>query len=117
MDSEISVKIVHQNDVSAGQVDIPGASGITIQWLIGPDDGAPNFYTRRFTIEPGGNTPRHSHPHEHEVYILSGEGECFIDGQWHTFEKDYAILVPPAVEHQFRSISDKPVVLLCIIPK
>ena len=44
-----------------------------IQVLIGPEDGAPHFILRKFTLLPGGRIPKHRHPTlEHEQYVLSG---------------------------------------------
>ena len=29
---------------------------------------------RQFELAPGGHTPRHTHAHEHEVFVLEGAG-------------------------------------------
>ena len=49
------------------------AEGTFVQILI-PE--GPNFVLRVFTITPGGHTPLHSHPREHEVCVLSGKGRA-----------------------------------------
>ncbi|RKZ34201.1 hypothetical protein DRQ33_02675 [bacterium] len=94
-----------------------GASGVKIQWLIGQKEGAPNFFLRRFTIAPGGFTPKHTHSHEHEVYCLAGDGEVFLDGEWKQFSPDYVIFVPPNEIHQFRNRGDKDLIFLCAVPR
>jgi quercetin dioxygenase-like cupin family protein len=58
-----------------------GAKNVYIRWLVSEKDGAPNFYLRMFRVEKGGYTPYHSHPYEHEVYVLSGSGIVKIDSK------------------------------------
>ncbi|MEZ6106968.1 MAG: cupin domain-containing protein [Pirellulaceae bacterium] len=69
------MKVRSIESVPTQEVDMPGATGCQVQWLIGEKDGAPNFAMRRFMVAPGGHTPRHHHPYEHEVFVLSGHGE------------------------------------------
>ncbi len=86
------------------------------QLLIGADDGAVNFAMRRFTLEPGGHTPDHTHPWEHEVYVLAGRGEVvFSDGSAPVEPGDFAF-VPPMDEHQFVNTGDVPFEFLCVVP-
>lgn len=63
-------------DIPATDVEMDGAEGVKIRVIISKEDGAPNCVMRRFTIEPGGHTPYHTHNWEHEIYVLSGEGEA-----------------------------------------
>jgi quercetin dioxygenase-like cupin family protein len=73
---------VDANQVPNGEVCEMGAQGVQVQWLLASAEGAPNFALRRFTLEPGGQTPTHSHPWEHEVYVLRGdELHCFRAGE------------------------------------
>ena len=109
-------KVVHQSSVPEETVNMKDASGVKIQWLINSSDDAENFFMRRFTVDVGGYTPRHSHPYEHEVYVLEGKGKVFIDGEWHDFEKDFVIFVPPDLEHQFKNTGDTELIFLCSIP-
>ena len=48
--------------------------GVLKREVITASDGAPHFCMRVFEVEPGSSTPSHSHPWEHEVFILSGKG-------------------------------------------
>jgi quercetin dioxygenase-like cupin family protein len=41
--------------------------------VIGKQDGAQNFSMRVFEIAPGGHTPKHAHPWEHEMFIMRGK--------------------------------------------
>ncbi|MCG3180690.1 MAG: hypothetical protein BIFFINMI_03053 [Phycisphaerae bacterium] len=92
-------------------------SGVKMRWLVGQDDGAPNFAMREFTVAPGGHTPHHEHPWEHECYILSGEGEV-LDGKGNAnpVKAGDSLFIPGSEMHQFRNTSGKPLKFLCMIP-
>ncbi len=102
--------------VPSQPVDMPGSSGCRVQWLLGEKDGAPNFAMRRFEVAPGGHTPRHHHPYEHEVYVLAGEGEVIEGETPHRIAAGDVILVKPDEVHQFRNIGPSPLRFLCLIP-
>ncbi len=69
-----AMKVQPHEDVPSAAVDMPGAHLCRVRWLIGQPDGAPNFAMRQFEVAPGGYTPKHSHPYEHEVFVLEGSG-------------------------------------------
>ena len=84
--------------------------------LIGPNQGAPNFVVRRFTIGVGGHSPYHTHPWEHGVYVLAGTGEVrHADGATPVESGDFAY-VPPMDEHQFVNTGDGPFEFVCVVP-
>ncbi|OPL17895.1 MAG: hypothetical protein AVO35_08385 [Candidatus Aegiribacteria sp. MLS_C] len=93
-----------------------GAVGVGIRVLIGEENGAPNFIMRRFSVQPGGRTPFHSHSWEHEVFVLEGRGEAVRGTDSYPIESGSAVLVVPNEEHSFRNTGDEPLVFLCIIP-
>jgi quercetin dioxygenase-like cupin family protein len=97
-------------------VKMDGATGVHVRWLIGDREGARNFAMRHFEIEPGGHTPRHHHPYEHEVYILDGEGVVLEGETEHPFRAGDSIYVPADEVHQFQNTGDRPVRFLCMIP-
>jgi len=103
--------------VEKQKINMEGVEGASIQWLIGEQSGAPNFYLRLFELEPGGHTPYHTHPWEHEVYFLEGEGQLNTKDGPFLVEKGHFVLVMPDEEHQFKNIGDTPLKFLCIIPK
>ena len=74
------MKVTRIESVESAPVAMEGASGVTKRVMIGPDDGAPNFVMRVFTVEPGGHTPLHSHDSEHEVYVVGGRG-AVVEGE------------------------------------
>jgi len=116
VDERAKPKVVSASSISAEQITHDGACNASIQVLIGANDRAPNFHMRRFTIGVGGNTMRHTHDTEHEVYVLQGVGEILLDDKVERFSADYVVFVPGGVEHQFRNIGDGDLVFLCSVP-
>jgi len=105
------------DDVPAEPVRMDGAEGVQIRLLIHEAQGAPTFYMRQFNIAPGGQTPRHTHAWEHEVYILTGRGLAVTpDGEKPVAAGDCVYVAPNDV-HQFRNPSDEELTFLCLVPK
>jgi quercetin dioxygenase-like cupin family protein len=73
------MRIKPTEQVPQAPVTMEGAAGCRVRWLVGEADAAPNFAMREFELDPGGHTPRHFHPYEHEIYVLEGEG-AIVDG-------------------------------------
>ena len=98
-------------------VTVPGAEGVSIQWLVSEANGeAPNFALRRFIIEPGGNTPYHTHDWEHVVYTLAGTGVMQTEEGPVAIRAGDAMIVAPDAEHNFENTGDEPLELLCLVP-
>jgi quercetin dioxygenase-like cupin family protein len=110
------MKVQHVHEVPAQPVTMPGATGCTVRWLLGPADGTPTFAMRQFEVAPGGYTPRHSHPYEHEVFVLEGEGVVYEGDQPHPLKAGDVVLVRPDEVHQFRNTGAGPLRFLCLIP-
>jgi quercetin dioxygenase-like cupin family protein len=95
-----------------------GAAGIYKQVPISKENGAPNFSFRVFTIEPGGHTPNHVHPFEHENYIIEGHGSILIGDKEYPLKKGDFVLVLTGEKHQYRNDSGNEVmVMICAVPK
>jgi quercetin dioxygenase-like cupin family protein len=111
------VKHVHYESIPANDVDMPGAAGVKMRMLVGGEDGAPHFFMRRFELEPGGETPRHAHAWEHEVYVLEGNGTVFCAGEEQSLSPGDVVFVPSEEKHQFLASADSPLAFLCLVPK
>ncbi len=110
------MKVVRSGEVAPQPVDEEGAKGATVQWLISRPEGAPNFAMRVFQVDPGGSTPFHQHPWEHEVYILEGTAEVLTDSGPRPVARGDAVLVMPGENHQFRNLGESTARFLCMIP-
>ena len=97
------MKHVNYLDVEGINVTESGAHGVNLRTVIGEADGAPNFFMRVVTFESDGATPHHSHPWEHENYIVSGEGTLEVDGEVVELKPGDVAYVPPGAEHCYKS--------------
>jgi quercetin dioxygenase-like cupin family protein len=91
--------------------------GLTIRRVIDQVDGARDFLMDVFEIEPGGWTELHDHPWEHQVFVVSGEGEVIGSDETNAFRPGQVIFVAPDEKHQFRNTGTDPVLFVCSIPK
>jgi quercetin dioxygenase-like cupin family protein len=110
------MKVTKTSDVPNKPVDVEGAQGVQIRWLISKEDGADKIAMRMFEVQPGGHTPLHTHPHEHEVFAVEGNGVFVFEGSEHEFRPEDVIFVPGGKEHQFINTGDSALRFLCIIP-
>jgi quercetin dioxygenase-like cupin family protein len=109
-------KVTHYTDVPA-QVFGDSAPGVTIRWIIDEEhDGAPNYALRVIEVGPGGHTPDHSHPYEHENFVLEGQGRVRIGDEWHPLKVGDVAYVPAGVRHQYENLGETPLKFLCGIP-
>ncbi|MHC4264910.1 MAG: cupin domain-containing protein [Planctomycetota bacterium] len=110
------MKVVKSSEVQKVKVEMDGAKDVEVRWLITRDDGASNFAMRMFELQPGGRTPLHTHPHEHEVFIVEGNGVFVCEGSEYEFGPEHVIFAPPLSQHQFRNTGDSVLRFLCLIP-
>jgi quercetin dioxygenase-like cupin family protein len=110
------MQVNHLETVPQQPVEMEGSHGCQVRWLLGEPQGAPNFAMRQFEVAPGGYTPRHSHPYEHEVFVLEGEGEVIEGDRPHRLTAGAVVLVKPDEVHQFRNTGSAPLKFLCLVP-
>jgi quercetin dioxygenase-like cupin family protein len=89
--------------------------GVSVRWLIGPAEGAPNFAVRYFEIAPGECTSLDRHEHDHGVVVLRGRGEVLLGDEVSEVSFGDAVYVSPNEAHQFRCTGDAPLGFLCVI--
>jgi quercetin dioxygenase-like cupin family protein len=93
-----------------------GARGVKVRWLIASETGAENFYMRLFEVSAGGWTPLHSHPWEHEIFVLEGNGIAQGSSDEKAFGKGDVIFIPSGELHQIRNSGSNSLKFLCLIP-
>ena len=86
------------------------------QRLIAEDDGAPHFIMRLFDVESGAARPHHTHPWEHEVFILEGQGVVRGGEREAPLTPGNAVFVPSEEVHQFVNTGPAVLRFLCLIP-
>jgi len=104
------------SEVPAENVETAGAEKVTIRWLLGKGSPAPNFYLRLIEVQPGGHSPYHAHPAEHEIFILEGHGRINAKGKSHPVGPGTFALVEPNEEHQFENTGSTTLKFLCLVP-
>ncbi len=103
------------NDISA--LEIEQARKTKVQILLGPDDNMPTFYTRLFTLEPGGRIPLHRHKRqEHDQVIIDGELILTLDGKKNRLRAGDVVFIPSEIAHSYENQSQMPAKFLCMIP-
>ena len=110
------MKVVHYTDVKLEDVDVDGAKGAKIRWLISKKDGAPVFAMRMFEVEPGGNTPYHQHDWEHEMYCLAGKGAVVTERGDIPFGENDVMYIDPGMMHAFKNTGEETLKFLCLVP-
>lgn len=110
------MKVFNYETVTAENVKEVDASKVKVRWLITKELGAPNFAMRLFEVEPNGYSPLHTHPWEHEVFILEGDG-VLSDGKKSTpLKPNDVVFTLPDEWHQFKNTGKKTLKFLCLIP-
>jgi quercetin dioxygenase-like cupin family protein len=109
-------KVTHYTAVPAQEFGAE-APGTSIRWLIDDEhDGAPVYALRMIEIAPGGHTPRHSHPYEHENFVVEGTGRVWLNGEWHPLQPGDVVFVPGGAEHTYENTGQGVFRFLCGIP-
>lgn len=103
-------------EVEYSEVRAEGAAPCRMRELITAADGAPTFAMRQFEVTPGGHTPFHCHPWEHEVFILAGAGKVELSTGSRSVAAGDAVFVAPNEMHCFGCVGDEPLRFLCMIP-
>jgi quercetin dioxygenase-like cupin family protein len=94
----------------------PVSEGITIRWVVGKPEGAPNFAMRVIEFAPGAVFERHEHPYEHEIFVLEGEGMVEGPEGEVIMKPGAALYVPPDEPHGYRNTGASPLRFVCVIP-
>ncbi|OGO30958.1 MAG: hypothetical protein A2Z29_01020 [Chloroflexi bacterium RBG_16_56_11] len=95
---------------------IIAGSGVTMRVVAGPAEKAPNFVMRVFEIEKGSATPLHTHPWEHEIFIVSGKGVVRGAGRESPLQEGDAVTVLPGEQHSFLNTGRDIFRLICVVP-
>ena len=110
------MKINQYTDIKPTHFDNGPAQGVAARVAIGKADGANNFCMRVFEIAPGGHTPKHSHDWEHEMFVHSGVGQVYGNGQWNSVESGNVLLIPANEEHQIKNSAQDSLTIVCLVP-
>ena len=99
--------------------DVPqeqASEGITLRWVIGRPEGAPNFAMRVIEFEPGAVFTEHQHPFEHEIFVLEGNGVAHGPKGEVTMKPGVALYIGPDEPHGYRNTGTTALRFICVIP-
>jgi len=92
------------------------APGVVMRVVAGHAEGAPTFVMRVFEIQPGSATPSHSHPWEHEAFVISGRGALKSSEAERPLAEGDAVMVLPDEPHSFANTGDDILRVICVVP-
>jgi quercetin dioxygenase-like cupin family protein len=95
---------------------ITAAPGVNMRVVAGPAEKAPTFVMRVFEIQSGSATPLHTHPWEHEVFVLGGKGVLRSAGKETPLMEGDAVMVLPNEQHSFLNIGKEMLRMICVVP-
>ncbi len=111
------VYVINYKQREINTVDMPGAQGATMRWLVGRQTGARTYAMRYFEIAPGGIIPLHHHPEEHEIFVLHGKVKLLGPKEGLVAKKDDVIFIPSEEPHGYDNTESKePFRFICVIP-
>jgi quercetin dioxygenase-like cupin family protein len=94
----------------------PVGEGISIRWVLGRPEGAPNFAMRVIEFQPGAVFDTHQHPFEHEIFVLEGEGVAEGPQGEISMRPGIALYIPPDEPHGYRNTGVGALRFICVIP-
>jgi len=103
--------------IKALTVNNPNAKDASMKVLIGAAEGWDSHVMRLLELEPGGYSPKHSHPWPHINYVLEGEGALFASDGEQPIKKGSIAYIPAGEMHQFKNVGPEKFVFICIVPK
>ncbi len=106
-------KVVRLWDVPA--VEVENAVGTRIRVLFRANE-MPTYIMRIFEMDPGGHIEAHSHPWEHEIFVLEGRIRIRVEDKVFDLEPYMAIYIPPKKVHEYWNIGDTVARFICTIP-
>lgn len=89
-------------------VESSGVDGLSVRWAITASQGAANFAMRIFELVPDKASPIHQHESEHEIFILSGQGEIETEDEIISISEGSVVFIQPNESHQFRNTGREP---------
>lgn len=89
---------------------------VTVRWLLGEPEGAPNFEMRYFALSGDISTDWHNHEWEHQAFVVKGKGKFRSIEKEYDLEPGCAVFVAPGDQHHFICGGDL-LEFICVVPK
>src|SRR4030042_788625 len=95
---------------------IAAAPGVTMRVVAGTAEKAPTFVMRVFEIETGSATPLHTHPWEHEMFVVKGQGALKSGSTEKPLKDGDEIMVLPGEQHGVFNTGKDLLTVICVVP-
>src|SRR5258706_8820922 len=105
---ERPMKISNVKEIPSEKVEMDGAKDCQVKLAVTARDGAPNFAMRIFEVSPGGHTPLHHHPYEHEIFVMEGQGTVWREGPEGAVKPRDVVFISAHEQHQFQNKTKQP---------
>ncbi len=92
------------------------APGVTMRVVAGPEEKAPTFVMRVFEIESGCSTPFHTHPWEHEMFVVKGRATLKSGSAEKPLQEGDAVMVLPGERHGVFNTGEEMLTMICVVP-
>jgi quercetin dioxygenase-like cupin family protein len=92
----------------------PATKGVRRKRFLDPENSSKKFALRAYIIEPGGYTSYDIHPHEHGVYMMSGEATVNVGDEEILLQRGDVLHIGGNEPHQFFNRGSEPVKFLCV---
>ncbi len=110
------MKITNISEVPSENVEMDGVKNCRYRVALSARDGELSMAMRFFEVGPGGHTPLHRHPYEHEIFVLEGAGTVWRDGREVALKPGDVLFIPADEQHQFKNAGNQPFKFMCLIP-
>lgn len=107
----MAVKDIHAIE----PIKVADATSVTKKVLLSRSE-TPNFEMRCFTIQPGGEMPRHTNLVEHEQFVIRGKARIGIGDEEFDVQYGSVILIPANQPHWYRNSGTEEFQFLCLVP-
>lgn len=104
------------NIVKEDNIEVQHLPGRDLKWIFTPEMGVSEAFSMNVVnIKPGATvSPAHSHPKKEEIiYVVSGSGLAYIDGQVYDIGSGTAVLFPKGSVHMLRNNGVVDMKVLC----
>ena len=95
------------------EMNVKGARGVRVKYLLHEGVGAKRLQLRLFSIDVGGYTSLEKHKHKHEVLILQGKSLVRGGDSEVIVKEGDAIFIPSWEKHQFKNVGEEELHFLC----
>ncbi|MFO7968577.1 MAG: cupin domain-containing protein [Bacillota bacterium] len=105
------------NNIAGKEILNPDAKNAFMKVLVDENVGWDDYVMRVVEVLEDGYTPKHKHPWPHINYVISGDGEIMLEGNYKKVSSGAFAFIPADKLHQYKNIGKSIFKFICIVPK